>query len=97
MNSKEIIKEPDRFRDLVVRRLEGNHSDFVEHMQYIRKEREAGRRWSASGILVPLEFDNQKNEYTVILNKRSDQVQQPGDLCCPGGAIDRKFAMITNV
>lgn len=28
-------------------------------------------------------------EACVILNKRSPDVKQPGDLCCPGGAIER--------
>ena len=28
-------------------------------------------------------------EVCVILNKRSKQVRQPGDLCCPGGAIEK--------
>ncbi len=27
-------------------------------------------------------------EVCVILNKRSKEVKQPGDLCCPGGAVD---------
>lgn len=30
-------------------------------------------------------------EVCVILNKRSQQVRQPGDLCCPGGTIERKL------
>ncbi len=28
-------------------------------------------------------------EVCVILNKRSKEVKQPGDLCCPGGAIEK--------
>lgn len=27
----------------------------------------------------------------LILNKRSSKVKQPGDLCCPGGGIDRRI------
>ena len=27
----------------------------------------------------------------LILNKRSPRVKQPGDLCCPGGGIDRRI------
>src|SRR5208337_2444839 len=27
-------------------------------------------------------------EVCIILNKRSKEVQQPGDLCCPGGAVE---------
>jgi len=29
-------------------------------------------------------------EFCVILNKRSKQVKQPGDICCPGGGIELK-------
>ena len=28
-------------------------------------------------------------EVCIILNKRSKQVKQPGDLCCPGGAVEK--------
>ena len=28
-------------------------------------------------------------EVCIILNKRSKEVKQPGDLCCPGGAIEK--------
>ncbi|HYA43844.1 MAG TPA: CoA pyrophosphatase [Syntrophobacteraceae bacterium] len=28
-------------------------------------------------------------EVCIILNKRSKQVRQPGDLCCPGGAVEK--------
>ncbi len=91
MNFNEISKDRNRFRDLLFQRLDGGHADFVEQMRFIRKEREKGKKWSASGILIPLEFDFLREEYVVILNKRSIHVQQPGDLCCPGGAIERKF------
>ncbi len=30
-------------------------------------------------------------EACIILNKRSQEVRQPGDLCCPGGAIEESF------
>lgn len=30
----------------------------------------------------------------LILNKRSDQVRQPGDLCCPGGSIAPRMDVI---
>ncbi len=86
-----MITDPVRLVDLIIQRLDGGYIDFVEQMQFIRKEREAGKRWSASGILIPLEFDYKRKEYVVILNKRSNHVQQPGDLCCPGGGIDRKL------
>lgn len=37
-------------------------------------------------------------EICIILNKRSKEVKQPGDLCCPGGAVepvsDQRFARL---
>lgn len=30
-------------------------------------------------------------EVCIILNKRSEEVRQPGDLCCPGGAVKRNL------
>ena len=45
----------------------------------------------ASAVLFLLGFNNCGNgaipEPCLILNKRSDKVRQPGDLCCPGGGI----------
>ncbi|MFO7706798.1 MAG: hypothetical protein R6V84_01405, partial [Desulfobacterales bacterium] len=30
-------------------------------------------------------------ETCLVLNKRSSQVRQPGDLCCPGGSVSPRF------
>jgi hypothetical protein len=46
---------------------------------------------SASAVLFLLGFNNcdkgKMPEPCLILNKRSEKVRQPGDLCCPGGGI----------
>ena len=39
------------------------------------------------GEMVPVEGGIP--EACIILNKRSKEVKQPGDLCCPGGAIEK--------
>jgi len=39
------------------------------------------------GEMVPVEGG--VPEACIILNKRSREVKQPGDLCCPGGAIEK--------
>lgn len=49
-----------------------------------------GRRWAPSSVLIPLRFDRSRPEPLVVLNKRSDWVVQPGDLCFPGGGLDRR-------
>ncbi len=83
-----LVRDPKRFRDLVTRRLQGGEKDLAEKMRLVREARAGKEKVSASAVLVPLEFDREKNEYVLILNKRSDRVQQAGDLCCPGGRLD---------
>ncbi|MGD8472182.1 MAG: CoA pyrophosphatase [Desulfobacteraceae bacterium] len=50
---------------------------------------------SASAVLFLLgrlpESGHQVGEPCVILNKRSANVRQPGDLCCPGGRVSRRL------
>jgi 8-oxo-dGTP pyrophosphatase MutT (NUDIX family) len=45
-----------------------------------------------SGVLLLLAKETiepgRPPEACVILNKRSEEVRQPGDLCCPGGAVE---------
>ncbi|MEM5790182.1 MAG: CoA pyrophosphatase [Syntrophobacteraceae bacterium] len=53
----------------------------------------AGVRTSSVLLLLgnqSLEPDGE-SEICVILNKRSREVKQPGDLCCPGGAVEDRI------
>lgn len=47
-----------------------------------------------SSVLLLLSEQAPRNggapEFCVILNKRSKEVKQPGDLCCPGGGVELK-------
>jgi 8-oxo-dGTP pyrophosphatase MutT (NUDIX family) len=36
-------------------------------------------------------------EVCVILNKRSKEVRQPGDLCCPGGAVEKLDRILARI
>lgn len=49
----------------------------------------------ASAVLFLLgympSYNGHQPEPSLILNKRSQNVTQPGDLCCPGGGISAKF------
>ena len=40
-----------------------------------------------SAVLFLMGQDPVSGETTIIFNKRSQRVRQPGDLCCPGGGI----------
>jgi hypothetical protein len=82
-----LVTNEKEFRDYVIRQLHSAESDFVKRMSYIRERKKTGEAWSISGVLILLEFDTEAGEYSIILNKRSPYVQQPGDLCCPGGRI----------
>ncbi len=88
LSCDEVVREPGAFRDLVAGRLRGAEKEFSGKMRLVWGKRSDGKRYRASGVLVPLEFDRETGEYVVILNKRSDRVQQAGDLCFPGGHAD---------
>jgi len=77
------------FRERVVRSLSALDVDFAGRMASIRASRHEQRPWSASVVLVPVEFDARAAEHVIVLTKRSAYVPQPGDLCCPGGGMDR--------
>ena len=62
---------------------------YREQMAFIREERKRGIKWERAGVLVLLGkhpiHSNSEDKYFFLLNKRSVNVQQPGDLCFPGG------------
>lgn len=76
------------FRDRVVRSLRALDVDFAGRMASIRASGGGQRPWSASVVLVPIEFDERSGGHVIVLTKRSPYVPQPGDLCCPGGGMD---------
>jgi hypothetical protein len=90
----DLISNEKGFREHVIERLAARDLDFVEQMELIRTKQGQGERWAASGVLVPIEFDQDRQEYVIILNKRSIYLLQPGDLCCPGGGMDRRLDRI---
>jgi hypothetical protein len=91
MDLDAFVNHPEAFRKHVVERLEDGPVDFVEQMRFVEAQREAGEKYAASAVLLPLELDHGSHEFGVILNKRSAHVQQAGDLCFPGGGTDRRF------
>ena len=94
MDLEALVGHPEAFRARVVERLDDGPVDFVEQMQFVEEKQEAGEKYAASAVLLPLERDASSQEYGVILNKRSTYVQQAGDLCFPGGATDRRLDRI---
>ncbi len=94
MDFEAFVRHPEAFRRRVMERLADGPVDFVEQMQFVEEKQEAGEKYAASAVLLPLELDASRQEYAVILNKRSTYVQQAGDLCFPGGGTDRRLDRI---
>ena len=68
--------------------------DYLKQFEFVDRQRENQGGWGAGGVLLPLFFRenqtqgrNPSGEYVLLLSKRSKNVQQPGDLCAPGGGI----------
>lgn len=88
-----IFFQEEEFPRLVKKRLALVPLDYEEQFAFIQKMRSSFTPWEGAGILLPLFFTKEKTngsnspQYTFLLNKRSALVQQPGDLCVPGGGI----------
>ncbi len=74
--------------------------DYKEQMAFIREERKRGIRWRTAGVLLLLGKypapSDWKSRYYLLLNKRSANIQQPGDLCFPGGHPNRWIDLISS-
>jgi hypothetical protein len=86
---KNLLNQPPRLIKHIIRRLYAHNS----RNPLFPKE---GVDWqSASAVLFLLSGHAQKGhlsgEPSLILNKRSVKVRQPGDLCCPGGRVSRRL------
>jgi 8-oxo-dGTP pyrophosphatase MutT (NUDIX family) len=94
MDYEAFVGHPEAFRRHLGERLEPSPDEFVEQMRFVAERQGAGEPCAASAVLLPLEFDASGRECSVILNKRSAYVQQAGDLCLPGGGVDRRLDRI---
>jgi hypothetical protein len=85
-----LINNPRALRQQVIRVLSAQCG--IESL-FRNQECDAGVRLSSVLLLLGEQaFQNGgAPETCIILNKRSQQVRQPGDLCCPGGAIESKI------
>jgi 8-oxo-dGTP pyrophosphatase MutT (NUDIX family) len=89
-----LLHDREGFRFHVIEALAQEPVDYLTQFEFIDKQRESRMTWAGGGILLPLYFrENQNPEgntsghYVFLLSKRSKNVQQPGDLCAPGGGI----------
>jgi 8-oxo-dGTP pyrophosphatase MutT (NUDIX family) len=87
-----IIHDRQGFRLHVADALGRVPLDYLAELEFIETTRGGLTIWAAGAVLLPLYFREETGShapgnYVLLLNKRSRQVQQPGDLCAPGGGI----------
>ncbi|MBP1696268.1 MAG: coA pyrophosphatase [Deltaproteobacteria bacterium] len=89
-----ILYDRDGFRQQVIETLAQEQVGYLEELRFIDKQKGAQRPWAGAGVLLPLFFSEELGsevkslgEYVFFLSKRSQRVQQAGDLCAPGGGI----------
>jgi len=89
-----ILYDRERFRQQVIDGLAKEPVDYVEQLRFIYKQREKQESWEGGGVLLPIFFREEQiqegksfGQYVFLLSKRSQKVQQAGDLCAPGGGI----------
>ncbi|NWF54242.1 MAG: CoA pyrophosphatase [Syntrophaceae bacterium] len=90
----DILRDPAGFRQRVIDALSGAPVDYAEQFGFIKRQEETQEKFAGGAVLLPLFFreggksgKQAPGEYVFLLNKRSQKVLQPGDLCAPGGGI----------
>jgi hypothetical protein len=85
-----LINNPPVLREHVIQVLSSRCG-----MESLFKNPECDADVRTSSVLLLLGEQIPQNgsapETCIVLNKRSKEVRQPGDLCCPGGAIESKI------
>ncbi len=98
-----IFFQEKKFPELIKEALAATPLDYEEQFAFLNNMRSTSTPWDGAGVLLPLFFTRLQEEesspaqYVFLLNKRSRQVQQAGDLCVPGGGIkpiDKVFQKI---
>lgn len=89
-----LLQDREGLRQKVIESLSREPVDYVAKFEFIHGHRKGRAVWSGGGVLLPLYFREDRNhrgeesgQYVFLLSKRSENVQQPGDLCAPGGGI----------
>jgi 8-oxo-dGTP pyrophosphatase MutT (NUDIX family) len=89
-----VVNDREGFRIQVVEALAREPVDYLAEFDFIDRQKKCRRTWVWGGVLLPLYFREDRDpkgntigHYVFLLSKRSKNVQQPGDLCAPGGGI----------
>ena len=83
------LQSPDLFRAYVSRALVA--ADVTESVREVHPD--GLKRLSVVLLLVGVDPASPARapEFYLLLNKRSQRVRQPGDICCPGGGIEPRI------
>jgi 8-oxo-dGTP pyrophosphatase MutT (NUDIX family) len=96
-----ILHDRNGFRNHLLEILARQPVDFLEEAEFIQAKKTDPFPWDGAGVLLPLYFlpaeDGRADsgEYIFLLNKRSRNIPQGGDLCAPGGGIHPFLDTIT--
>ncbi len=89
-----LVNDQEGLRFHVIETLGREPAEYLAEFDFIDTRRRNRETWAGGAVLLPLYFredrDQQGNtsgQYVFLLSKRSKSVQQPGDLCAPGGGI----------
>jgi len=89
-----LVNDQEGLRSHVVEALGREPVEYLAEFDFVDKRRKNRRTWAGGAVLLPLYFredqdqeGNTSGHYLFLLSKRSKSVQQPGDLCAPGGGI----------
>ena len=89
-----VVNDREGFRIQIVEALAREPVDYLAEFDFIDRQKKSRRTWAWGGVLLPLYFREDRDpegttsgHYVFLLSKRSKIVQQPGDLCAPGGGI----------
>ena len=89
-----LVNNQEALRSRVIEALGREPVKYLAEFDFIDKRRKSRSSWAGGAVLLPLYFredqdpeGNTSGHYVFLLSKRSKRVQQPGDLCAPGGGI----------
>jgi len=91
--SPSLVNDQEGLRSHAIEALGQEPVDYLAEFDFIDKRRKSRSTWAGGAVLLPLYFREGQDQggdtlgHVFLLTKRSKSVQQPGDLCAPGGGI----------